>query len=405
MKKNIPIIVIVLILLLMLVGISLKRNGNSAEISLDGNTSVSDSQTVIENAIFTKSDLFTNRDLEQEADTAGAVRYTLTDEEDIRITEEGVYIITGTAQNATIYVEAPDDAKVQLVLNQVSISNDDFPCIYVKSADKVFVTTASSENALIVSGQFVSDESTNTDGVIFSRSDIVLNGKGTLTISSTDNGVVGKDDVKITGGSYQITASSIAIRANDSTRIADGTLTLKAGTDGLHAENSSDDSLGYIYIGGGKITVQANDDAVHGNSVVQIDDGEINLQAAEGIEATYVQINGGTSLIEATDDGINAGRKSNQYNPTIEMNGGSIKIEMKNGDTDGVDSNGDIIVNGGTIEVTGSSTFDYDGRAEFNGGTIIVNGTEVDTIPNQMMGGQRGRSGINPSDMQKNRIK
>ena len=52
-----------------------------------------------------------------------------------------------------------------------------------------------------------------------------------------------------------------------------------------------------------------------------------------------------------------------------------------------IDSNGDIYVNGGTIDVTGNSTFDYDGTAEFNCGTIIVNGIQVDTIPNQMIGG------------------
>ena len=66
---------------------------------------------------------------------------------------------------------------------------------------------------------------------------------------------------------------------------------------------------------------------------------------------------------------------------------------MGAGDTDGVDSNGNIYVNGGTINVTGNSTFDYDGTAEFNGGTIIVNGTQVDTIPNQMMGGKGGNMG------------
>ena len=68
---------------------------------------------------------------------------------------------------------------------------------------------------------------------------------------------------------------------------------------------------------------------------------------------------------------------------------------MGSGDTDAIDSNGNIIVNGGVINVTGSSTFDYDGTAQYNGGTIIVNGQQVDAIPNQMMGGMwnRGFSG------------
>ena len=63
---------------------------------------------------------------------------------------------------------------------------------------------------------------------------------------------------------------------------------------------------------------------------------------------------------------------------------------MGAGDTDGVDSNGDLIINGGTINVTGNSGFDYDGSSSFNGGTIIVNGQQLDSIPNQMMGGRGG---------------
>ena len=68
-------------------------------------------------------------------------------------------------------------------------------------------------------------------------------------------------------------------------------------------------------------------------------------------------------------------------------------IVMDAGDTDGVDSNGNLIINGGTIDITGQSSFDYDGTAQYNGGTIIVNGQTVDAIPNQMMGGRGGMGG------------
>lgn len=248
--------------------------------------------------------------------------------------------------------------------------------------------TTSADSALSVTGSFKKDGDTNTDGVIFSRSDLVLNGTAILTVSSTDNGIVSKDDLKVTGGTYQITASSKAFEANDSIQISDGNFTLKAGTDGLHAENDEDDSLGYIYVSGGTFHITAGDDGIHAVSLLQIDDGTFNIIAAEGMEATYVQINGGTINIQASDDGINAGKKSSAYTPTIEFNGGNITITMGAGDTDGVDSNGNIIVNGGTISVTGNSTFDYDGTAQINGGTIIVNGQETDTIPNQMMGGR-----------------
>ena len=62
-----------------------------------------------------------------------------------------------------------------------------------------------------------------------------------------------------------------------------------------------------------------------------------------------MQINGGKLSINATGDGINAGSKSESYKVTIEITGGEINITMADGDTDGIDANGDIIISGGTI--------------------------------------------------------
>ena len=338
-------------------------------------------------------ELFTERDLTQTADLSEATNYTVSDSKTITITKAGVYHISGSASDATIVVNASSDDKVQIVLDGVNITNTDFPCIYVKQADKVFVTLVG-ENTLSVTGSFTTDGDTNTDGVIFSKDDLVLNGTGSLTVNSTDNGIVCKDDIKVTGGNYTITASSKAFEANDSIRVADGTFTLKAGADGLHAENDDDDTLGYIYIGGGSFTIQAGDDGIHTSSLVQIDGGSFTISAAECIEGTYIQINDGTFALSSWDDAINAAKKSSAYTtPTVEINGGDITITMSAGDTDGIDSNGDIIVNGGTINITGNSSFDYDGSAQYNGGTIIVNGEQLSAIPNQMMGGGMGGRG------------
>ena len=338
------------------------------------------------------SDFFTERDLTQTPELTDAVQYSLKDGQELTITEEGVYVLTGTAKNATVIVEADKEAKVQLVLDGLNVTNDDFPAIYVKSGDKVFVTTTA-DSSLSVTGSFRKDGDTNTDGVIFSRSDLVLNGTAALTISSSKNGVVSKDDLKVTGGSYTVTAAKKAFEANDSIRIADGSFALTAGTDALHAENEDDDTLGYVYICGGDFTITAGDDAIHGVSVVQIDGGSLTIQAAEGIEGTYVQINGGTIAITASDDGINGAQKSDSYRPTVEITGGEITISMGAGDTDGVDCNGDLIISGGTIDVTGGSGFDIDGSVSFSGGTVIVNGQTVTSIPNQMMGGGMGGMG------------
>ena len=333
--------------------------------------------------------LFSKRDLKQEADLTEAQYIKVTDGATIEISEAGVYVLSGTAANCTVKITADKEAKIQLVLDGVSITNDNFPAIYVVSADKVFVTTTEgSENTLSVTGAFKADGETNTDAVIFSKEDLVLNGKGTLSIvSAQGNGITAKDDLKITGGTLNVTSALDGLEANDSIVMYNGSITVNSKKDGLHAENDEDDSLGYIWIGGGTLKVTASDDAIHSTSFVQIDGGAVTVSGAEGIEGTYIQINDGEIAITATDDGINAANKSSAYETAIEIAGGTLSVTVGQGDTDAVDSNGNIYVAGGTVSVTAQmSSFDYDGSATYTGGTIIVNGVTQSGIPAAGMG-------------------
>ena len=340
-------------------------------------------------SIIDTTSLFTDRDLEQTADTANATEITVKSGEDITISEEGVYVISGTATDCTITVDADSAAKVQLVLDGVSITNADAPAIYVLSADKVFVTTANgSSNELTTTGEFAAiGDVTNIDGVIFAKDDLVLNGQGTLTINSSASGVVGKDDVKITGGTYNITATEHGIQGKDSVAIADGTFNITAGTDAIHAKNDEDLTLGYAYIAGGTFNLNGASDGIEGYAVVQIDGGDITIDSQEGIEGTYIQINGGTIDIAATDDGINASDKSSEYDIVLEINGGDVSVNMASGDTDALDSNGSLFITGGTVNITAQSAFDYVANASMTGGTVIVNGEQVSEITASMMGG------------------
>ena len=210
---------------------------------------------------------------------------------------------------------------MQLVLDNVHITNADFPCIYVVSGDKIFLTSAS-DSSFSVTGSFRTDNGIKTDSAVFSRQDLVLNGTASVTVSSTGSGVVSKDDLKITGGTWNVTADSAALKANDSVRIAGGTLSLTAGTDAIHAENNDDDVKGYIFISGGDITVKAGDDGIHAVSVLQIDGGVFDITAGEGLEATVVQFNGGTAGIVSSGDAVSAGSKSSSFTPAVVFNGG-----------------------------------------------------------------------------------
>ncbi len=351
------------------------------------------------------TEYFSARDLSGEIDTTNAVEITLNGDSisassdgvsisgsNLTITKEGTYIISGTLENGSIIIDATNEEKVQLVLNGVSINSDTFAAIYVAQADKVFITLAEgTSNTLTNGGSFIQIDDNNVDAVIFSKDDITLNGIGSLKIeSSAGHGIVSKDDVVIANGTYDINVSQTAIKANDNLNIADGTFNISGGSDGLHSENNDDETLGAIYIAGGTFNITASDDGIHATTILKIDGGAFDISTAEGLEATYIVINDGNISISASDDGINATQKSSIYTPTIEVNGGDITVVMGAGDTDGLDSNGDIVINGGTINVTGNSAFDYDGTGVINGGTVIVNGEEVSTLTNQMMGGRGG---------------
>ena len=350
------------------------------------------------NTTLNTAEAFTDRDLEQAPDTSSATKLTVASGQDVNISEEGIYLISGSANEATIVVEAPETAKVQLVLDGVSITNENFPAIYVKSADKVFVTLQG-ENTLEVTGEFVADGDTNTDGVIFSKDDLCLNGSGSLTINSSDHAIVGKDDLKVTGGTYTLNAANgSGLKANDSVRIASGAFTINA-ADGIKAKNDDDNELGYVYIKDGNFNITTTDNCIQGYAFVWIDGGTYTLNGEECIEGTYIQINGGNFDITANDDAINASIKSSVYTPTLEITGGTLNIEMAQGDTDALDSNGYIYIKGGSINISGQSAFDYAWGGEMTGGEVVVNGQQVTELTQSMGGGMGGMGGRGGRDM------
>ena len=366
-----------------------QTNSSAAEVVTTVNTYA--------NGELNGSEIFTDRDLTQTADLSEAKSYTVADNTDITIDSAGVYVFTGTAKEMSIIVDAASVDKVQIVLNGVDITNTSKPAIYVKSADKVFVTTASgSDNTVSVTGAFTSDGDTNTDAAIFSKDDLVLNGLGALTVYSSDNGVSSKDDLKITGGTITVDCAADGFEANDSIAVADGKITVNTDKDAFHAENDEDNTAGYIYICGGTFDIIAGGDGAQATTVLQIDGGTLNINATEGLEGTFVQLNGGDINITASDDGVNATSKSTAYNVKIEINDGNLTVNMGQGDTDGIDSNGDLIINGGTVNVNGQSPFDFDGQGQLNGGTVYTNGSQITELSNQfgMGGGMGGRGGM-----------
>jgi len=215
----------------------------------------------------------------------------------ITITKEGTYVLSGALSEGQIIVDA-DSAKVQLVLDNADITCASSAAIYVKNAEKTFITLAEgSENILMNTAEYEAIDDNNIDAVIFSKDDLTLNGKGTLTINSEyGHGIVSKDDLKLVGGTYNITAENHALSGKDSVRIADGTYNLTSGKDGIHSENADDDEKGFVYIASGDFTIESTGDGIDASYVVQIDDGDFDITAGDGAEnvtKTHNDIPGG----------------------------------------------------------------------------------------------------------------
>lgn len=401
------------------------------------------------NAAIDITDMFTKRDLAGTYDESEAVKITLSgktatcDSSNVHIEDgvvtikaAGVYVLSGTLTDGTVVVDAGDDDKVQLVFDGVSITAADYAAIYAKNADKVFVTlTEGTENTLTVSGDYVQTDDNNVDAVIFAKCDLTLGGSGSLTVKdTTGHGIVSKDDLVVTGGTYTIDSQDHCLNGKDSVRIADGTFTLTCDEDGIHAGND-DQQDSYIYIEGGDIDISVGDDAMHAEGLLIITGGDIDISKSyEGIEGYKILVTGGDIDVVANDDGFNAARPDSNgqsdgtqsteddqrqtdsfqrrtndtetnrpelpekgdrpgdsdtpggsgmgagmdtdYDAYILITGGIINI---NADGDGIDSNGYLGIAGGSVYVLGPSNngngaLDYGIYATITGGEMVAVG-------------------------------
>lgn len=481
---------------------------STGETSADNAAATSES-TASENAMESASDInfdleltestidteFTDREKSGSYKASEAVKITLNkttatvsgsgvkaDGSTITITEEGVYIVSGTLEDGQIIVDASDSDKVQIVLDGVHINCETNAAIYVREADKVFITLAeNSSNTLGGGNEYTQIDDNTVDGVIFSKSDLVCNGTGSLTIEADyKHGIVSKDDLVITGGTYKIAAADNGITAKDQLKILDGSFDIDAANSAVKAKNADNAELGNIYIAGGIFTIEAEQDGFHATGSIVVDDGTITVNSGddgfhaeldtvihggtilveksnEGLEGKRVVVNGGDITINASDDGINAassnddssaavnsgddgsisgaadGKEPPQMPPDTENGsdmqpsqdfdpenapsggnapqdfdpgnapsdgdapqmmqrgpggGGNSELYIKitggtltvSADGDGLDSNGGLLVTGGTTIVygptsDGDSALDYDGSAIVTGGTLAAIGS------------------------------
>lgn len=377
--------------------------GTASPVLAEGNAPA----VTAESALLDTSDLFTSRDSDAAYKENKSVLIEMkggeavTDSDAVSIdggtitlTEAGTYIVTGE-WNGMIIVDVDKTEKVQLVLHGAAIHSESSAALYIRQADKVFLTLAEgTENSLSNGGTFAAIDENNIDAALFSKDDLSINGAGSLTVASpAGHGVVSKDDLVITGGSFEISAGSHGLAGQDSVRILDGSFRITAGKDGVHADNAEDSEKGYVYIGGGAYQITSGGDGLSASGVMQIDGGAYTLQAGggstgqtaraeegrgffgggfpdaedavstKGVKASgSLLINGGAFELDTLDDAVHS-------NASVTLNGGSLTIAT---DDDAFHADDQLIITDGTIRVTRSYE-GLEGRSiDVLGGTIAI---------------------------------
>lgn len=306
----------------------------------------------------------------------------------VTITEEGTYLLSGSLSDGSVVIYTDENVKVRLILNGVSINSSSSAAIYVKSADKVFITLApDTENVLSNGGTYETVDDNNIDSAIFSKSDLTLNGSGSLKVTAKEgHGVVSKDDLVITGGTYNIEAASQGLSGKDSIRILDGDFTVTAGKDALHAENEDDKEKGFVYIAGGTFALASSGDGISAYSDITLLDGTYTITAGGGSENGedhQEEVPGEKpqgepdqkpqAESEASDESEaseTTSTKGIKANGSLVISGGTYTIYAAD---DGFHSNRDIAITGGTLTIaSGDDGIHADGQVTVSDGTIVI---------------------------------
>lgn len=332
-------------------------------------------------AIFTKTDLVINGSgkLVVNANYADGI-----------VSKDGLKVI-----NANIEINSEDDGirgKDYVAINNANI-NISSKGDGIKSTND----TDSTLGYIVIEGGAIYIDS-EQDGI---QAETILNISENAIINVTTTGEVSSSSTNQNlgygpKGGYFSSSSTTTVDTGSSKGLKAGTeITINSGNIEVTSTDDSIHSNGIIIINGGTITISSGDDGIHADTNIVINDGNIDIiKSYEGIESSYIEINGGTIKLVSSDDGINisGGNDSSSMDGRIGQNNfssvdnGNRKLVINNGNIsvnatgDGLDSNGSMYINGGTIYVAGPTSggngaLDYDSECVVTGGNIIIYGS------------------------------
>lgn len=376
MKKILSFFLISFLIVSLFAGCA-KDTENKSQSESQSDTTIAETSEV-NNTLNSAEDMFTERDFKIEYDESKAVNIKLngtsaTASSDsvkisgstVTITEEATYVISGELNDGMLIVDASETAKLQLVFNGVNITSKTSAALYILKADKVFLTLSDgTNNTLANGGSFTAIDDSNIDSALFSKQDLTMNGTGSLTVTSpAGQGVVCKDDLVITGGSYEVNSAYHGLDANDSLRLTDATLNIDAGKDAVHCENNDDASKGFVYMLSGSIKAEAEGDGISAGAYMQIEDGTIDLLVGGGSE-------NGTKEHSDSFGGFMGGRRQGdipQENTQI------AETEEDSTSMKGLKAVSNLLISGGNITINSADdSIHSDTSITINGGTFSI---------------------------------
>lgn len=312
----------------------------------------------------------------------------------VTITSAGTYSIKGSLTDGQIIVNAGDDDKVYVILNGVNINCSNNAPIYIKNAKKTIISLADNTENIIKDGENYVFESGSTDepnAAIFSKSDVIFIGNGSLTVEAKYNsGITSKDDLKIQSGNITVNAKADGLRGKDSVVITNGNVTIESGEDGIKSSNDEDPEKGYILIEGGKINITAVNDGIQAETNVFVKAGDIKINTGGGSSNATAKKEemGGPGMgkqaqVTTTDtEEESASAKAIKAGVNIITEGGTFNIDSSD---DAIHSNNNLVINNGTFNISsGDDGIHSDTTLTINGGTINITksyeGVESETI-------------------------
>ena len=306
----------------------------------------------------------------------------------LTISDEGTYILQGSFTDMMIVVSAGDKDKVQIVLDGAQITSANGPALYLANADKVFLTLPESSESTLSDGAdyAVTDGETTLDAALFSRTDLCINGKGTLHVKGNyKHCIVSKDDLVIVDATLNVEAASTALDGKDCVMLKGVSATVTAGSNGIRSNNAEDAARGFVYILDSTLNITAGSDGIQAETLLRADNAILTIKTGEGSgEAQQTTMGqqppggfggfggfgsgfGRYDSSASTTDGSWKGLKSAA---DLVINGGAYVIDSQD---DCIHTNGNLTITDGTFTLSsGDDGIHADNELLISGGKFVI---------------------------------